>query len=61
MDSFQFEELLEMNAGSTTRTRAKPVKRKWREIEEMNDRRSLLRELRDMDCCADFHLNDIKL
>ncbi|NLS12261.1 DUF3545 family protein [Vibrio sp. SM6] len=61
MDSFQFDELLEMSAGNASRTRAKPVKRKWREIEAMNDRRSLLKELREMDCCADYHLADIKL
>ncbi|MDF5696781.1 DUF3545 family protein, partial [Vibrio parahaemolyticus] len=42
-------------------SRAKPVKRKWREIEEMNDRRNLLKELRELDVCTDYNLEDIKL
>ncbi|EKM32428.1 hypothetical protein VCHENC02_2013 [Vibrio harveyi] len=37
------------------------MKRKWREIEEMNDRRNLLKELRELDVCNDITLDDIKL
>ncbi|TOM45380.1 hypothetical protein CGH76_23865 [Vibrio parahaemolyticus] len=50
-----------MDTTSATRSRAKPVKRKWREIEEMNDRRNLLKELRELDVCNDYSLDDIKL
>ncbi|WP_257879323.1 DUF3545 family protein, partial [Vibrio parahaemolyticus] len=55
------DEIFNLDTTSTTRSRAKPVKRKWREIEEMNDRRNLLKELRELDVCNDYSLDDIKL
>ncbi|EDP57677.1 DUF3545 family protein [Vibrio sp. AND4] len=61
MDGFQLDDLLGLDTTSTTKSRSKPVKRKWREIEEMNDRRSLLKELRELDVCKDITLDDIKL
>ncbi len=61
MDSFQLDDMFNLDTTSTTKSRAKPVKRKWREIEEMNDRRSLLKELRELDICNDYNLDDIKL
>ncbi|QBH28115.1 Hypothetical protein FORC77_2392 [Vibrio vulnificus] len=61
MDGFELDDLLDFETTSTTKTRSKPVKRKWREIEAMLDRRNLLKELRDMDMCHDYSLEDIKL
>ncbi|MGY6414195.1 DUF3545 family protein [Vibrio parahaemolyticus] len=61
MEGFQLDEIFSLDTTSTTRSRAKPVKRKWREIEEMNDRRNLLKELRELDVCNDYSLDDIKL
>ncbi len=62
MDGFQLNDFLDIDSQTpVTRTRTKPVKRKWREIEAMNDKRSLLKELRDMDMCTDYSLDDIKL
>ncbi|MDF2155431.1 DUF3545 family protein [Vibrio sp. CAU 1672] len=61
MEGFQLDDLFALGAASTTKSRAKPVKRKWREIEEMNDRRTLLKELRELDVCNDYTLDDIKL
>ncbi|PFG45211.1 uncharacterized protein DUF3545 [Vibrio sp. ES.051] len=61
MEGFQLDDIFNLNTTSTTKSRAKPVKRKWREIEEMNDRRNLLKELRELDLCNDYNLEDIKL
>ncbi|CAE6885052.1 DUF3545 family protein [Vibrio alginolyticus] len=61
MDGFQLDDMFNLDTTSTTKTRAKPVKRKWREIEAMNDRRNLLKELRELDVCTDYDLDDIKL
>ena len=61
MESFQFYEIAELDAPRAQRSRSKPVKRKWREIEEINDRRRLQKELMDLDLDADFGIEDIKL
>lgn len=61
MDGFQLDDMFNLDTTSTTKSRAKPVKRKWREIEAMNDRRNLLKELRELDVCTDYDLEDIKL
>ncbi|AQW57663.1 DUF3545 family protein [Vibrio owensii] len=61
MEGFQLDDLFGLDTTSTSKSRAKPVKRKWREIEEMNDRRNLLKELRELDVCHDITLDDIKL
>ncbi|MGY0616684.1 DUF3545 family protein [Vibrio sp. FJH11] len=61
MDGFQLDDIFDLDNTSTTKSRTKPVKRKWREIEAMNDRRNLLRELRELDVCNDYNLEDIKL
>ena len=42
MDNFQFDEISELEMPrATQKTRSKPLKRKWREIEAINDRRQL--------------------
>ncbi|MGI2949215.1 DUF3545 family protein [Vibrio alginolyticus] len=61
MEGFQLDDIFNLDTTSTTKSRAKLVKRKWREIEEMNDRRNLLKELRELDVCTDYNLEDIKL
>lgn len=62
MDSFQFDELSELEMPrATQKTRSKPLKRKWREIEAINDRRQLEKELREMNLGLDFSLDDTKL
>ncbi|YCO03231.1 DUF3545 family protein [Vibrio sp. VNB-15] len=61
MEGFQLDDLFDLDTTSTAKSRAKPMKRKWREIEEMNDRRNLLKELRELDVCHDISLEDIKL
>ncbi|MGR5110193.1 DUF3545 family protein [Vibrio jasicida] len=61
MEGFQLDDLFDLDTTSTSKSRAKPLKRKWREIEEMNDRRNLLKELRELDVCHDISLEDIKL
>ena len=41
MDNFQFDEITELDLPrATQKARSKPLKRKWREIEEINDRRA---------------------
>ncbi|KAB0463241.1 MULTISPECIES: DUF3545 family protein [Vibrio] len=62
MDSFHFDDVSELEMRrATQKTRSKPLKRKWREIEEINDRRRLQKELMDMNLGLDFSLDDIKL
>ncbi|MET2899169.1 DUF3545 family protein [Vibrio rotiferianus] len=61
MEGFQLDNIFDLETTSTTKSRAKPLKRKWREIEAMNDRRNLLKELRELDVCNDITLDDIKL
>ena len=61
MEGFQLDDIFNLDTISTTKSRTKPVKRKWREIEAINDRRNLLKELRELDVCTDYNLEDIKL
>ncbi|MGD8109794.1 DUF3545 family protein [Vibrio sp. TRT 21S02] len=59
MDGLDFEQFMEMDLPKS-RTRSKPVKRKWREIEAIKDRQRLKRELMDMDVTYD-NLEDIDI
>ncbi|MDP5254580.1 MULTISPECIES: DUF3545 family protein [unclassified Vibrio] len=61
MDGIQLNDLLDFDYETPRRTRSKPVKRKWREIEAMNDRRNLLKELRELDMGGEYSLDDIEL
>ncbi len=61
MDGFLLDDVLAMETQSTRSSRAKPVKRKWREIEAIKDRQRLQRELMEMDICCDYSLDDISL
>ncbi|WED22346.1 DUF3545 family protein [Vibrio sp. JC009] len=60
MEGFILDDITAMNDVQTRSGRAKPVKRKWREIEAIKDRQRLKKELMDMDCCFDS-LDDIDL
>ncbi|HGP5320416.1 TPA: DUF3545 family protein, partial [Vibrio cholerae O1] len=53
MDELHFDELLEMEISKIRTSRSKPVKRMWREIEAIRDRKRLEKELLDMDVCLD--------
>ncbi|EGQ9727726.1 DUF3545 family protein [Vibrio cholerae] len=59
MDELHFDELLEMEISKIRTSRSKPVKRMWREIEAIRDRKRLEKELLDMDVCLDA--DDIKI
>ncbi|WP_220106017.1 DUF3545 family protein [Vibrio cholerae] len=59
MDELHFDELLEMEILKIRTSRSKPVKRMWREIEAIRDRKRLEKELLDMDVCLDA--DDIKI
>lgn len=61
MEGFVLENILAMDDGQSRSTRSKPVKRKWREIEAIKDRKRLQKELMEMDCCMEYSLDDIKL
>ncbi|PJC86204.1 DUF3545 domain-containing protein [Vibrio sp. HA2012] len=61
MDGFLLDDVLAMETQPTRSSRAKPVKRKWREIEAIKDRQRLQRELMEMDICCDYSLDDISL
>ncbi|GAA05571.1 MULTISPECIES: DUF3545 family protein [Photobacterium] len=57
MDSFAFDDMFATDTVSR-RTRAKPEKRKWREIEALKDRQRLRRELQDMDMCGSYDADE---
>ncbi len=59
MDGLDFEQFMEMDLPKS-RSRAKPVKRKWREIEAIKDRQRLKRELMEMDITCE-NMEDIDL
>ncbi|PAR21124.1 DUF3545 domain-containing protein [Vibrio metoecus] len=59
MDELHFDELLEMEISKIRTSRSKPVKRMWREIEAIRDRKRLEKELLEMDVCLD--LDSIKI
>ncbi|MDE1515139.1 MULTISPECIES: DUF3545 family protein [Vibrio] len=59
MDELRFDELLELEFSKIRHTRTKPVKRMWREIEAIRDRKRLEKELLEMDVCLE--LQDITI
>lgn len=61
MEGFLLDDVMEMDSHPTRATRAKPTKRKWREIEAIKDRQRLKKELMDLDVCLDYSLEDIDL
>jgi hypothetical protein len=61
MDGLQLDTIIEAEYRPTRGTRAKAVKRKWREIEAIQDRQRLQKELMDLDVCSVYQLEDIEL
>ncbi|WP_105902189.1 DUF3545 family protein [Vibrio gangliei] len=61
MESFQLEDIMAMEPGLSRTSKTKPVKRKWREIEAIQDRRQLQKELKELDYFGDYKLEDIEL
>ncbi|WP_070962468.1 DUF3545 family protein [Vibrio sonorensis] len=59
MEGLNSEDLMDFELPKI-RTRAKPVKRKWREIEAIKDRQRLQKELLDMGIGLD-DLDDISI
>lgn len=59
MDDLHFDQLLDIEIAKARANRVKPVKRMWREIEAIRDKKRLEKELLDMDVCLD--LENIKL
>lgn len=61
MDDLHFDELLNSQLAKirSNSSRSKPAKRMWREIEAIQDRKRLERELMEMDVCLDT--DDLKL
>ncbi|EGU48875.1 hypothetical protein VII00023_13737 [Vibrio ichthyoenteri ATCC 700023] len=53
MDGLNFDDMMEMDFSRGRSAKSKPVKRKWREIEAIQDRRRLEKELLDMDIGLD--------
>lgn len=59
MDGYTLNDILATKTPTTTKK--KPAKRLWREIEEIQDRRQLLHELKELDPFFNGNLNDISL
>ena len=57
MDSFAFDDMMTIDTVSR-RSRAKPEKRQWRDIEALTDRQRLRRDLQAMDMCGSFNSDD---
>jgi hypothetical protein len=61
MEGFLLDNIMETDSNPTRSGRAKPVKRRWREIEAIKDRQRLQKELMDMDFGSDYNLDEIDL
>ncbi|MBM7038084.1 DUF3545 family protein [Vibrio ulleungensis] len=61
MESFHLDDIYTSERTPARAARAKPVKRKWREIEAIKDRQRLQRELMDLGIEGDFDLDEINL
>ena len=61
MEGFQLNNIFDLDISFKPKIRTKSIKRKWREIEAINDRRNLLKELQELDASYDITLEDIKL
>lgn len=61
MESFQLDDIMAMEPGLYRTNKTKPTKRKWREIEAIQDRRQLQKELKELDYFGEYKLEDIEL
>lgn len=58
MENIAFNDMFEQDPPRRN-GRAKPVKRKWREIEVLKDKQRLKKELEDIDIFGDFSQLDL--
>ncbi|NUY57141.1 MULTISPECIES: DUF3545 family protein [Salinivibrio] len=58
MENIAFNDMFEQDPPRRN-GRAKPVKRKWREIEALKDKQRLKKELEDIDIFGDFSQLDL--
>ncbi|MDP2533447.1 DUF3545 family protein [Photobacterium damselae subsp. piscicida] len=58
MDSYAFDDYMDFEP-APRRSRSKPEKRKWREIEALKDCQRLRKELQEMDLLHDYSLDDL--
>ncbi|MDB1124835.1 DUF3545 family protein [Vibrio algarum] len=61
MEGFLLDNIMESDSNPTRSGRAKPVKRRWREIEAIKDRQRLQKELMDIDSFNDYNLEELDL
>ncbi|MFH0256061.1 DUF3545 family protein [Vibrio rumoiensis] len=61
MQSFQLEDIMAMEPNPYRAHKTKPTKRKWREIEAIQDRRQLQKELKELDYFGEYKLEDIDI
>ncbi|HCH03160.1 MAG TPA: DUF3545 domain-containing protein [Vibrio sp.] len=61
MESFQLEDIMAMEPTPYRAHKTKPTKRKWREIEAIQDRRQLQKELKELDYFGEYNLEDLDI
>lgn len=59
MESFQLDNIMEMEPNLYRSNKTKPTKRRWREIEVIQDKRQLQKELKELDYLGEYKLEDI--
>lgn len=59
MEAFQLDDIMAMEPMHDRSSRQKPVKRKWREIEALKEKRELQKALRELDLAGEHDFNDI--
>ncbi len=59
MGQLDFASALDNVVERPTRTKSSPKKRKWREIETLKDKHSLLKELKEIDNSFNLDFNDV--
>jgi len=58
MEGFLLDDIMESDSNPTRSGRAKPAKRRWREIEAIKDRQRLQKELMELDVCNSYGLKE---
>ncbi len=61
MEGFLLDDITGISNHQPRSSRAKPAKRRWREIEAIKDRQRLQKELMDMDVCLDHCLEKLDI
>ncbi|BDM63657.1 hypothetical protein NFHSH190041_11090 [Shewanella sp. NFH-SH190041] len=59
MDRLDYGSALDSVVEKPSRSRSSGKKRKWREIEALNDKKRLLKELQDIDGSLDYDIDSI--